>query len=164
MDGAATHTVDTCLDYCQQNNIQCFFLPAHTSHIIQPLDIGVFGSYKANYRKAITSHALDDVFNPLVSEATSQRVKMIARALIAQVTSVTCKCIRRSFYKSGLYPLSFENFLCSAHGIRDIPQEVMDAAKQTRQDAIDARNRRAVAKGRRNIVNAMLLVNSSVDV
>ncbi len=164
LDGASTHAVDNCLNYCQQNNIRCFVLPAHTSHLLQPLDLGIFGPYKANYRKAISSHALDDVYNPLVPEATGQRVKMIARALISMLLSATCKSIKRCFFKSGLYPVSMENFLLYSHGIRDVPLDVMTGAKQARQDEIDNRNRRANAKGRRNIVNAMLIVNSSVDV
>jgi len=32
------------------NNVQLLFLPAHTSHVLQPLDLSVFGPLKAKYR------------------------------------------------------------------------------------------------------------------
>jgi len=33
------------------NDVTLLCLPAHTSHILQPLDVGVFKSFKANFNK-----------------------------------------------------------------------------------------------------------------
>jgi len=32
------------------NNVQLLFLPAYTSHVLQPLDLSVFSPLKAKYR------------------------------------------------------------------------------------------------------------------
>jgi hypothetical protein len=47
MDGHKTHCTEETLQYCVNNDIfiECF--PPHTSHVIQPLDVGVFNSFKA---------------------------------------------------------------------------------------------------------------------
>ncbi|KAI0997864.1 hypothetical protein K3495_g10325 [Podosphaera aphanis] len=42
MDGHGSHTSPEFLLLCKQNNIQLLFLPAHSSHVLQPLDLGVF--------------------------------------------------------------------------------------------------------------------------
>ena len=39
---------------CFQNNVYLLFLPPHTSHILQPLDIGCFSSLKRAYRRLLT--------------------------------------------------------------------------------------------------------------
>jgi len=36
---------------CKENEIELLCLPPHTSHLIQPLDVGVFGPMKQAYRR-----------------------------------------------------------------------------------------------------------------
>jgi hypothetical protein len=110
MDGHATHTYRTNLDYCEQQNIDICFLPPHTSHITQPLDIGVFNSYKAAYRRAANDPSLKDIDIRQAPEATRNRLKMLGRALIGNMHATNSKSIKRAFLHSGLYPLSFNNF------------------------------------------------------
>ena len=35
---------------CYQHNIHLLYLPAHASHVLQPLDQSVFGPLKAAYK------------------------------------------------------------------------------------------------------------------
>jgi hypothetical protein len=45
----------------KQNKIRLLFLPAHTSHVLQPLNLGVFAPLKSRYRPEIVASAsLDD--------------------------------------------------------------------------------------------------------
>lgn len=46
-----TNSVDV-LDFCEQNDIALLCLPAHTTHILQPLDRSFFKSLKAYYYTA----------------------------------------------------------------------------------------------------------------
>jgi hypothetical protein len=39
------------MEECCIYNIYPLYLPAHTSHVLQPLDLAVFGPWKASYRK-----------------------------------------------------------------------------------------------------------------
>src|SRR6266699_1100653 len=47
------HITDDFIYGCFNSNIYLLFLPPHTSHILQPLDLSVFGPIKTYYRIAI---------------------------------------------------------------------------------------------------------------
>ena len=49
-DGFGTHESLEVLTFCYENNIILCRLPSHTSHKLQPCDVGVFGPLKAAYR------------------------------------------------------------------------------------------------------------------
>jgi hypothetical protein len=49
-DGFGTHESLEVLEYCFENNIILCRLPSHTSHKLQPCDVGVFAPLKAAYR------------------------------------------------------------------------------------------------------------------
>ncbi|KAI0994129.1 hypothetical protein K3495_g14054 [Podosphaera aphanis] len=46
MDGHGSHVTLEFVDYCHNNKILPFLLPPHSTHLLQPLDIGVFQQYK----------------------------------------------------------------------------------------------------------------------
>ena len=46
-DGHDSHITAQFVRYCIDNRIILFVLPPHSSHILQPLDVGVFGPVKA---------------------------------------------------------------------------------------------------------------------
>jgi hypothetical protein len=50
-DGFGTHESLEVLEFCYRNNIILCRLPSHTSHKLQPCDVGVFGPLKAAYRE-----------------------------------------------------------------------------------------------------------------
>jgi len=49
-DGFGTHETLEVLEFCFENNIILCRLPSHTSHKLQPCDVGVFAPLKAAYR------------------------------------------------------------------------------------------------------------------
>lgn len=42
------------MEFCLDNKIIRFCLPAHTSHVLQPLDVGVFSALKSYYRQEVS--------------------------------------------------------------------------------------------------------------
>ena len=54
-DGHGSHITLDVIEISRRNDIHLLCLPAHTSHILQPLDIGVFKSFKTHYSKACRS-------------------------------------------------------------------------------------------------------------
>jgi hypothetical protein len=52
-DGFGTHESPELLQFCYENNIIVCRLPSHTSHKLQPCDIGVFSSLKTAYREEV---------------------------------------------------------------------------------------------------------------
>ncbi|KAG6989068.1 hypothetical protein FocnCong_v021008 [Fusarium oxysporum f. sp. conglutinans] len=56
VDGHGSHTSDEFMTMCYLNNVHLLFFPAHTSHVLQPLDLGCFSSLKTAYRRLIGEH------------------------------------------------------------------------------------------------------------
>ncbi|KAG6979355.1 hypothetical protein FocnCong_v010189 [Fusarium oxysporum f. sp. conglutinans] len=60
-DGHGSHTSDEFMTTCYLNNVHLLFFPAHTSYVLQPLDLSCFSSLKTAYRRLIGEHtALTD--------------------------------------------------------------------------------------------------------
>ena len=51
-DGHASHMTIKLIELARANDIHILCLPAHTTYILQPLDVGVFKTFKANFSKA----------------------------------------------------------------------------------------------------------------
>ena len=54
LDNHSTRRNIEFLNLAEENNIMVVFLLAHTSHITQPLDVGIFGQFKTILRKKMT--------------------------------------------------------------------------------------------------------------
>ena len=48
MDGFSSHKVEPFLEEFAQRRIEVVFFVAHTSHLTQPLDLGIFGRCKSS--------------------------------------------------------------------------------------------------------------------
>jgi hypothetical protein len=55
MDGYGSHLIIAFINYCYQPNVKIsvFLLPTHSTHILQPLDIGVFQSFKHYHQELL---------------------------------------------------------------------------------------------------------------
>jgi len=53
-DGHGSHILIELIELARVNNVY-LCLPAHTTHILQPLDIGVFKSFKTFFPRPVTS-------------------------------------------------------------------------------------------------------------
>ena len=49
MEGHNTHISVSLLEWAKSTNIVIFILPAHTSHLLQPLDVACFGPFERMY-------------------------------------------------------------------------------------------------------------------
>jgi hypothetical protein len=55
LDGHGSHLTPEFGKMCKDNNIVCICMPSHSSHLLQPLDVGCFGPLKREYGKIIES-------------------------------------------------------------------------------------------------------------
>ncbi len=77
LDGHSTHVSIDLIELARSNDFHLLCLPAHTSHLLQPLDVGVFKSFKCNFNKACSKFMSEnpgrvvivDVLASLVSDA-----------------------------------------------------------------------------------------------
>ena len=51
-DGHASHITIETVEFARENDVHLLCLPSHTTHVLQPLDIGVFKSFKSHFSKA----------------------------------------------------------------------------------------------------------------
>lgn len=53
LDGHSSHITRQVINFCEDNKIILLCLPAHSTHILQPLDVGVFGPLAARYKQLL---------------------------------------------------------------------------------------------------------------
>lgn len=100
VDGHGSHTSDEFISICYLNNVYLLFFPAHTSHILQPLDLGYFSSLKTAYRRLVNAHtALTDT----TKIGKAQFLEFYAEA---RQISLREQCVRSRWKATGLYPKS----------------------------------------------------------
>ena len=99
-DGYRSHLTFKFVDFCEKNSIIIFFLPPYTSHILQPLDVGVFHAYKHWHSEA-------------VADATySDSDKFTKVKFLHALSSIHTKTLKRSTIKHGFWdtiPVSFKS-------------------------------------------------------
>jgi hypothetical protein len=96
-DGLATHESLEVLTYCYENNIILCRLPSHTSHKLQPCDVGVFGPLKTAYREQV-----EQLFRGGANTVGKQHFTLLYDR--ARTTAFTRENIRSAWRKVGLFP------------------------------------------------------------
>lgn len=56
MDGHASHFTIKLIEIADSNNIHIICMPAHSTHLLEPLDVGVFKHFKASWRKTLQNY------------------------------------------------------------------------------------------------------------
>ncbi|SPO21142.1 related to transposases [Ustilago trichophora] len=83
IDGHKSHTSELFLDLCWNRNIIPFLLPAHATHVMQPLDVSIFGPLSASVKRLISDAAthVSDIDKPMfVTMYAQAREKVLTQA------------------------------------------------------------------------------------
>jgi hypothetical protein len=124
MDGHGSHTTIDFLWYCKQNKIHLLFLPAHTSHVLQPLDLGVFAPLKSRYRSEIAALASLDDASPV------KKQRFITCYHLARKETFTPRLLRVGWQAAGLYPYNPSKGLNSSQVQGSKPRQVTPPQRQ----------------------------------
>ena len=100
LDGHASHISVEVIEYTQKNQIHMLCLPAHTTHLLQPLDVGVFKSLKSFYYKACKEYTTDHPGRVITTDVIAS---LLADAWPQSITPVN---IMSGYKKSGTYLLN----------------------------------------------------------
>jgi DDE superfamily endonuclease len=92
---------------CYQHNVYLLFLPAHTSHILQPLDLSVFSSLKSRYRKEVGYLTL------LTDSSPIGKQNFLACYQKARKEALSAKNIKNGWKATSLWPKSMAKPLMS---------------------------------------------------
>ena len=98
VNGHGSHTTDEFMWECYRNNVYLLFLPAHTSHVLQPLDLAIFSVLKTIYRRHI---------NLLASQTDSApvgKLNFLRCYAKAHQEALNINNIKAGFRASGIWP------------------------------------------------------------
>ncbi|CAG4972554.1 unnamed protein product [Parnassius apollo] len=141
-DGHSTHVDERVVALAVENNITILKLPAHTSHLLQPLDLAVFKSFKSIWDKKLVEWQRQNVGFKI-------RKKEFAEMFAQAWSQTTPKVIQNGFMKGGIYPFD----------PNVIPKEKYDPAAYKRWQ-----NEMIYKGGQRNLAKLKSLNQSCIDV
>lgn len=108
VDGHGSHTPIDFMIACKENQIYLLYLPAHASHLLQPLDLAPFSVIKSRYRSQIAAlSALDDA-------APVKKERFVISYNQAREEGLSERVIRAGWRASGLVPYNPELVLLSS--------------------------------------------------
>ena len=130
LDGHGSHETTEFLWLCYSNNIHMLFLPPHSSHVLQPLDLAVFSSLKKAYRRHVG--LLDGI-----TDATPIGKRNFIKCYYkARIESITAQNIKSRWRASGLQPLNRSKPLISRLLLKNSNNQQDSALKRKANDTL----------------------------
>lgn len=100
IDGHKTHLTIRAIEFCMKNNISLICLPAHSSQILQPLDVGVYNHVKVTWRAILREYYEESSFSNLEKEVFPS----LLRKLFSSGRAFTRAHAYNGFEVTGIYP------------------------------------------------------------
>ncbi|EXU95019.1 DDE superfamily endonuclease [Metarhizium robertsii] len=104
MDGHESHHSTDFELFCKDHKIITVYMPAHSSHILQPLDVGCFGPLKRAYGQEI-----EMFMKAHITHIT--KTDFLPALFAANQAAMTGKIIKGAFRGAGLVPFDPESVL-----------------------------------------------------
>ena len=103
-DGHDSHISAGFVNFCIQNRIDLLLLPPHSSHLLQPLDVAIFGPLK---------HALSNQISRLLRSGIVriQKAEWLERYIEARDKAITKQNILSGWRGAGLFPENMHRIL-----------------------------------------------------
>lgn len=117
LDNHGSHCTYKFMRLCLENNIILLYLPPHTSHILQPLDLSIFASFKSLYQKAARKLLRSGDFSRITKAEFVQIYSEIRPLVISQCN------VASGWRKSGIYPLNSDEPLSTPFMKEQIARE-----------------------------------------
>jgi DDE superfamily endonuclease len=104
LDGHSSHVTVEFIDHCRKHQIILLRLPPHTSHLCQPLDVGLFGPLK---------RALSSKLQPLIRTEVSRirKSEWLMAFIQARKNAFTGSNVLGGWRGAGLLPFNPEKVL-----------------------------------------------------
>jgi hypothetical protein len=101
MDGHGSHLTPQFDTLCMENNIVPICMPSHSSHLLQPLDVGCFGVLKHFYGQAVQDLAR-------IGSTDIKKLDFLHLYPTTRAATYTTSTIASSFMASGIIPYAPE--------------------------------------------------------
>ena len=99
-DGHASHISIELIELARSNGVHILCLPAHTTHLLQPLDVGVFKSFKVFFSKACSSYLSKHPGHVITTDMIASLVSSAYRSAFTPTNIIA------GFRKTGVFPLN----------------------------------------------------------
>lgn len=100
-DGHSTHVDVKVIELAIKNDVTILKLPPHTSHLLQPLDVAVFKSFKTKWDKKLVEWQRHNV-------GTKMPKKVFAQTFAETWAETSSDVIQSGFKKTGIHPFNSE--------------------------------------------------------
>jgi hypothetical protein len=101
LDGHSSHSNYSFLEYCINNRIIPFCMPSHSTHDLQPLDVGIFGPYAIYYGQEVDTETRKS--HGILNINKNNFWSLLKRARAKTFISTT---ISSGWKQSGLWPFN----------------------------------------------------------
>lgn len=106
LDGHGSHATPEFDQFCTERSIITLCMPAHSSHLLQPLDVGCFSVLKRAYSKQVVEYMRLGINH-------IDKIEFITAFKTARNEAMIASNIRSGFTATGLVPLNPEQVLCT---------------------------------------------------
>ena len=106
VDGHGSHLTMEFIEYCDQNRILLAILPPHSTHTLQPLDVGLFSPLATAYRAALRNFLHQSQGLTAITKRDFFRLFWVAWGCSFVETT-----IKKAFETTGIAPLNPEQIL-----------------------------------------------------
>jgi 4-hydroxybenzoate polyprenyltransferase len=130
LDGHGSHETMEFMWECYSSNIYLLFLPPHTSHVLQPLDLSIFAPLKRAYRKQLGFLSLLNDSTPLGKQ------NFLSCYQKARLSSLTRNNIRAGWQASGLWPINMAKPLMNRLLLENSNKSTKQASKALEKEPV----------------------------
>ena len=102
LDGHTSHISTAAIEFCISQKIILLYLPAHTTHILQPLDIGIFAPLATVYKNHVQR------ITRLGASYSIDKVDFLELYQLARTEAITPINIQKAWVVIGLSPFKPE--------------------------------------------------------
>jgi len=100
LDGHASHISTTTLQFRLEHKIVLLCLPPHSTHLLQPLDVGIFPPLATAYKKGIQERSRYSVVYSI------DKVDFLEVYQAARKTAITPENVQKAWQATGIYPFN----------------------------------------------------------
>ena len=110
LDGHKSRANSVAVEYCARHGVNLVILPAHTTHVTQPFDVGLAAPMKTKIRQLFDKPAF--FIQTLAANAATQtaktRIRIVAAIINAWWATATPGNCASAFAKAGIYPFDLQ--------------------------------------------------------
>lgn len=100
LDGHASHISTTTLQFCLEHKIVLLCLPSHSTHLLQPLDVGIFAPLATAYKKGIQERSRFSVIYSI------DKVDFVEVYQAARKTAIIPENVQKAWQATGIHPFN----------------------------------------------------------